>query len=152
MGAKSMASSSSSSSLSPPLSQEEGRKERRREEKKERKRHGSPFPNTYSILSQQLSFPRKLYLYRNLRSSFPPVELVNFAIPPSYSGSRTRTDFVQRPAALTTYRYQHIVIEKNLSKVFHICIQRFHPDKCHCIGMYSINGRDPTPKRNLVKE
>ncbi len=46
----------------------------------------------------------------------------------------TRTDLVQRPAALTTY--QHIVIKKNLSKVFYIYIQRFHPDKCHC--MYSI--------------
>ncbi len=31
---------------------------------------------------------------------------------------KTRTDFVQRPAALTTY--QHIVIEKNLSNVFYI--------------------------------
>ena len=57
----------------------------------------------------------------------------------------TRTDFVQRPAALTTYCNRK---DQKRSKVY--IIRDF--TLTNAIVYIYINGRDPTPRRNLVKE
>ncbi len=62
----------------------------------------------------------------------------------------TRTDFVQRPAAVkfkTVFEFPKVEVEKKNKDFFLKNSHRSHPEEKSDLG-----DTDPTPKRNLIRE